>query len=292
MRGNRRFTATYVNPDDPAAEVVPLRVPPSPRTAAKAALFRLTTAGTDGARRALENVHRNYPSAPEPHCYHGELYLYLGDYVAARDQFERALALYDQTRWAFIGLGAVELLEGHPERTLPLLERSIELSRGAGPTLYVYRGEALFRLGQLEAAIADLEYATQLNPTRLSAWVDLALARDRAGESGALALGLAHVRRVAPGLVHDAAVAAEVDVSAADDPGPSPERETLQVLFETILRLMRGNRSSTCVTYFTDAGLLRVVPHVPAIDTQLEERELHLLRALLERSVGLARKAG
>jgi tetratricopeptide (TPR) repeat protein len=289
MRGNRRFTATYVNPDDPAAGLTPLRVPPSPRTAAKAALWRLTTAGAEGAARALQRVHRDYPSAPEPHCYHGELYLYTGDYVAARDQFERALAIYDKTRWAFIGLGAVELLEGKPELTLPLLERSVELSRGAGPTLYVYRGEALFRLGELEAAIADLEYATKLNPTRLGAWVGLALARDQAGDDGALALGLAHVRRVAPGLVHDAAIAAPVDVSAAEDAGPPPDREVLRTLFETMLRLMRGNRSSTCVTYFTGQGSLRVVPPLPVIDTQLEEREVRLLRALLERSVGLAR---
>ena len=56
-----------------------------------------------------------------------------------------------------------------------------------------------------------------------------------------------------------------------------------------MLRLMRGNRSSTCVTYFTDQGSLRVVPPLPVIDTQLEEREVRVLRTLLERSVGLVR---
>jgi tetratricopeptide (TPR) repeat protein len=288
MRGNRSLSATYVRPDDAAETLLPLRVRPSPRTASKLALWLLKTEGADRAHEALQRVHAEYPQAPEPHCYHGELYLFAGDYGAARDQFEQALALYDKTRWAFIGLGALELLEGRPAQSLPLFERSVELSRGAGPTLFVYRGEAHRRLGNLDAAVADLEYATQLNPTRVSAWIDLALARDDAGEQTALAPALARLRLVAPNLVHDAALAAGVAVSAAAGGDPPPGRESLRELFETMLRLMRGNRSSTCVTYFTAEGHLRVVPPVPAIDARLEQRELSQVRSLLERSLGLA----
>jgi tetratricopeptide (TPR) repeat protein len=288
MRGNRRFTATYVRPDDPDAEPVPLRLRPSPRGPSKLALWLLTTESLAAAESGLDRVHHDYPRSPEPYCYHGELYLYLGDYVAARRQFDQALVLYDRTRWAFIGLGAVELLEGRPERTLPLLERSLKLSRGAGPTLFVYRGEALLRLGRLDAAIADLEYAAQLNPTRVSAWIDLALARDEAGDHAAPARGLEHLRRVAPGLVHDAARAAGITMGAAED-AAVPGRDALRALFETMLRMMRGNRSSTCVTYFTDDGYLRVVPPVPAVDAQIEARDLDLVRAALERALGLAR---
>ena len=291
MAGNRSVTATFVSRDAAGEpKLVPLRVRRSPRGPSKLALWLLTSEGREAAERALEAVHREYPDSPEPHCYHGELYLYVGDYVAARRQFDQALALYDRTRWAFIGLGAVELLEGHPERTLPLLERSVELSRGAGPTLYVYRGEAQRRLGNFDAAIADLDYATQLNPTRVSAWVNLALARDETGEQDALAAGLRHLRRIAPGLVHDAARAAGVVISAVEGDALSPDRDPARALFETMLRMMRGNRSSTCVTYFSNDGHLRVVPPVPSIDAQLEARELGLVRALLARSLGITRQ--
>lgn len=285
MRGNRRFTATYIRPDDAAAQLVPLRLLPSPRAPAKLALWRLTTEGTASARRAFARVHADYPRSPEPHCYHGELYLYIGDYVAARRQFEQALTLYERTRWAFIGLGAVELLEGHPERTLPLLEQSAALSGAPGPTLFVYRGEALRRLGCLDEAIADLEHATQLNPSRLSAWVDLALARDETGDDRALARELERLRLLAPCLVHDTAQCAHLPVDTA----PPPDRDALRTYFETMLLMMRGNRSSTCVTYFTGDGHLRVVPPVPVIDAQLEARELGLVRTYLERALGLGR---
>lgn len=288
LRGNRSVNATYVPEGAPAAELRSLRLMPSPRGPAKAALWVLVTEGVEHARRALQRVHADYARSPEPHCYHGEMYLYLGDYAAARRQFEQALALYGQTRWAFIGLGAVELLEGRPELTPPLLERSIALSRGAGPTLFVYRGEALRRLGRLDEAIADLAHATQLNPARVSAWINLGLARDAAGEATALDATLAHLRRFAPGLVHDAALAAGLPVSAAAQAGVAPEREVLRELYETMLQMMRGNRSSTCVTYFTADGHLRVVTSVPVIDAQSEAREMQAVRGMLLRATGLA----
>lgn len=292
LRGNRSVTATYVPAGDAAAELVPLRLLPSPRGPSKAALWVLVTEGVERARRGLEQVHRDYPRSPEPHCYHGEMYLYLGDYAAARRQFEQALELYAQTRWAFIGLGAVELLEGRPELTPPLLERSIALSRGAGPTLFVYRGEALRRLGRLDEAIADLAHATQLNPARVSAWINLGLARDDAGDATALEATLAHLRRCAPGLVHDAARTAALPVSAAAQAGVAPGREILRELYETMLQMMRGNRSSTCVTYFTADGRLRVVTSVPVIDAESEARELRAVRGMLLRAIGLATRGG
>lgn len=287
LRGNRHRIATYVAAADGGGEPVALHLQPSPRGPAKAALWLLLSEGEDSARRALEGVHAEYPQAPEPHCYHGELYLYLGDYVAAREQFERALALYEMTRWAFIGLGAVELFEGRPQQTIPLLERSIALSRGAGPTLFVYRGEAHRRLGNTKAAIADLEYATRLNPTRVSAWIDLALARDDAGDGAALAGELDRLRRVAPGLLHDAASAAGIAPAIARGDEPAPAREVMRELYECALHMMRGNRSSNRVTYFTADGQLRVVAPVPTIDTAVEQRELKLARTLVLRAAGV-----
>jgi hypothetical protein len=63
----------------------------------------------------------------------------------------------------------------------------------------------------------------------------------------------------APGLLSDAAAAVSVDIFDASIRGSEGEREVLL----RALEMMRGNRSSTCITYIPRAGLLRLVPKYP-----------------------------
>jgi tetratricopeptide (TPR) repeat protein len=240
MRGNRAETATFVRGSD----LVPVRVPRSARLASKYALWRfVATASTEETEREFDRVHEAFPSVPEPYNYRGELWLYAGDPARARLCFERALALYSRSRWAFIGLGACALLEGNPAETLAVIERGIEIAGGPGPTAYAYRGEAHRLLGHFEAARADLQHAVDTYPTRIGAWVNLGLLQAETGDASGLETTLATLRKKAPALYADAAE------HAADGPP----------LLTEMRSMLRGNRASTCVTYFTRTGLLRTV---------------------------------
>lgn len=245
LRGNRTEPTTYV--DDEGA-LRQLAVGRAPRLAAKQALWRfVATADVDEAERDFARVLATYPGVPEPHNYHGELWLYVGDTSRARRCFERALALYERSRWAFIGLAAVELLEGRPDAALATLERGIELAGGPGPTAYVYRGEARRRLGDRAAARADLQHAVELNPSRIGAWINLALLDAEERNDARLSGTMAVLRARAPTLIADAAE------SLPDEYGD-------EELLREMLAMLRGNRASTCVTYFTRSGILRTVP--------------------------------
>jgi predicted Zn-dependent protease len=134
----------------------------------------------------------------------------------------------------------VELGEGRPERALQVLAEGVSVLRSEGPAVFMYRGEALRVLGRFDEAERDLQAAVAERPTRLSAWINLALARRALGNSDADAL--ARVETMAPRLLGDAT--AEVGADRA---------------LEHTLVMMRGNRSSTCWTYFTQDGRLQLV---------------------------------
>ena len=238
MTGNRTWTATFVRD----SALVPVTIAPSARLASKYALWRfVATASTDETERDFDRVHAAHPGVAEPYNYRGELWLYVGDPVRARLCFERALALYPRSRWAFIGLAAVAVLEERPSDALATLAHGIDVAGGPGPTAYAYRGEAFRLLGRFAEARADLEHAVRTHPTRVGAWVNLGLLRAETGDREGLGLTMEWLRTHAPGLYADAA--------ASNDHERLTEMRTL----------LRGNRASTCVTYFTREGRLRTV---------------------------------
>lgn len=252
LRGNRSSTPTYVRLD---GALVLLRVAPAPRVAAKRALWRLVATGSVAeALAAFDLLHAESPRAAEPYNYRGELFLYLGDAAAARAEFERAITLYPRSRWAYIGLAGAAGLEGRFEAVLEHLAEGIAQAGAPGPTTYVYRGEALRRLGRAEEARIDLDIATRRNPSRIGAWVNLALLHTSAGDLDVATRIVTGLRRRAPGFVADATAALGIDPAAALELG------AVTALMEEMLTMLRGNRGSSCVTYFTRGDRLRAVP--------------------------------
>ena len=69
------------------------------------------------------------------------------------------------------------------------------------------------------------------------------------------------------------------------DPGEGPEPDVRRAVLERCLELMRGNRSTSCATFFDDAGRLRFVQPwstedvaPPARDAQVLDRAERALR--------------
>jgi tetratricopeptide (TPR) repeat protein len=239
LRGNRSATPSFVRADGTLEALI---TPRSPRVEAKRALWRFVASGNPNeALRVFDEIHARWPDTPEPYNYRGELYLYLGDAATARAQFEKALARYRQSRWAYIGLGGAAVLEGDYEGALRVLAEGVAVGGGEGPTTFVYRGEALRCLGRTEAARRDLTHAVTTTPARVGAWVNLALLEHDAGDVRACARVLDALTRRAPGFVRDAGE------------GDAP------VVLRGMLAMLRGNRGASCVTYFTRDGVLRSV---------------------------------
>jgi tetratricopeptide (TPR) repeat protein len=270
LSGNRSVTPTYLREGPEGRSLVRLRVRPHPRHAARRALELIRASDPDVALRALDAVTDRYPISAIPLCHRGELLLWLGRYAEARRDFERAIAIERSTRWGYIGLGAGELLEGDPARALGTFERGVEAMGGTtGVSLFVYRGEAYRELGRLDEATRDLERACAETPSRVGAWINLALACDSAGNGARRGAIVARLMEQAPALLSDAAADASVPLIDGDAGDPDGER----VILKRALTLLRGNRSSTCITYFTARGALRIIPKFPHAGASPHDRD-------------------
>jgi tetratricopeptide (TPR) repeat protein len=294
MRGNRTPLATWVRGD---GALVRLRHPKSPRDAARDAMQLIKLASPEETLHALDGVAARFPESSMPWVYRGELQLWLGNYAAARSDLERAIAIHRQTRWAWYGLACLELVAGDPERALATCAEGIKVMDDTeGPVAFLCRGEAYRALGQLDDARAQLERSCELNPTRLSAWVNLALVHSLTGDRAAQRDIVRRLTEAAPALVSEAALELGDDVframvlearlgagaSAAGPPDAMVDR-----LLQHMLAMMRGNRSSSCITYFTADGQMRHVPQRTGRsggDADAERRTLTAVQAVLARS--------
>ncbi len=120
----------------------------------------------------------------------------------------------------------------------------------------MYRGEANRLLGRLDEAEPDLTRATRDKPQRLSAWINRTLCAESSGNPAPAQVLGAQLAQTNPSFWRDAAKAAS-----------SPD-QTLA----TCLVLMRGNRSSTILTYLTKDDTLRLVRWRPEdVPTELSE---------------------
>ncbi len=234
---------------------VPLLLPPTTRVQAVEALMSLRHLGPSGAERALAEVQERNPRSVHARCYMGELYLWLGRYPEAMREFILARCLAP-ARWADIGMLAVFIFRGHLR--LARLAASYAESHHPfipGGTLPVYRGVLRRRLGDLDGAITDLHASLEAKPGRIGARMELVLALRAAGRRTEVMPHAEILLRDATPVLLDAARA--LGYSGA----PDSNREILlrDEVFEEALRSMRGNRSSSLVSWFDCSGQMRVL---------------------------------
>lgn len=234
-------------------QLVPFQAVVDPRDAAANLAGSVALAAPDALLSRLEALAHTCPASPYPWSYRGELLLWLGRYEDAASALDRAIALRDDTVWAWIGRGAADLLLGDADRALARWEEGVRVCRGfEGPTLAAYRGEAWWRKGEPDRARASLDAAVVRHPSRLGAFVVRAIVAAAQGDRTIADTLAARLRVTLPGL-------------AVDADAITPSADSAAWLSAT-LHLMRGNRSSSTATWVTDAGGLRVRrlgPHIP-----------------------------
>jgi tetratricopeptide (TPR) repeat protein len=232
-----------------------------------------------------------FPESSMPLVHRGELQLWLGRYPEARADLEGAIAIRRQTRWAWYGLACLDLLAGDPERALATCALGIRvMDHTEGPVAFSYRGEAYRLLGRLDEAREQLERACAQHPRRLSAWINLALVHGAAGNRAAQRDVFVRLTSAAPTLMSDAACELGADVFEAvvlerSSEAAGPDAAVIDRLLPHALAMMRGNRSSSCLTYFTSTGQLRHVPQGQRVDPGAEDRALAQLRQVLTRAI-------
>lgn len=274
LRGNRSIHTTHVI----NSQLVRLHGQTGCRHESRKALQLLRVAAPEVCVAAFDEVVDRYPHSSLPLCHRGELHLWLGNWTQARADLEAAIAKVTGTRWAYMGLSTLDLLAGDPQACLATNARGVAVMRDSeGPAIWVFRGEAMRRLGRLDEAIAELERAVEFHPARASAVINLALALAVRGESERVhALWRRLAFEQACGLMSDAAreladgtplatgarfgarlgdavpcpavPAARELFTGRDTPPPI---ELIVTVLERALAMMGGNRSSGLLTYWT-----------------------------------------
>ena len=273
MGGNRSARLTLRTGPDSALIAVDAD---NGRMAATAQLLQLATRPADEVLHGFADIAKRYPRSPHPYTYQGELRLWLGDLDGALADFRRAIAR-KPCRWGYVGSSAARMLRGQMlwARWHAYLGRRRFPELSAATTL-VYRGELARQRRQWAAARADLETATQQKPSRIGAWMNLALTYDALGETAACDEVCARLSQIAPAVIWLASAQAGLPATAV------LRRAQLHAVCDAALAMMRGNRSSIVHTLFVD-GDLRVIPspaewqgHVrswlPALSTLLRAR--------------------
>lgn len=253
LAGNRSGAGTVLHP---RGEPTPLGPSLSPRSDARHALELIRVCPPADVFERFDAVQARWPESSMGAVHRAELSLWLGDYEQARVGFERSLAINRHTRWGWIGQLANESFLGNPERALELGEQGVRVMKGYGPSHYVYRGEALLRLGRVAEARHDLEYAVQVGPSRMGARISLALICAEQGDNEALTAHIARLRTACPGML--ATALEELDAPTSVVWGDSTDCSALSPVLRRAHEMMRGNRSSSCHTWFNAAGVLRI----------------------------------
>ncbi len=269
LGGNLSSTPTFLE----SGSLRRLSTRTSPRHASRRALELIRVLPPDEVVARFDDVMAQFPESPLPICHRGELHLWLGDYSRAHADFDAALRIDDETRFAWIGLAAVALLEARPQEALEIAARGVRAMHDTeGPALFVYRGAAYRAVGDFDRAELDIERALELNPTRLAAHLERALLHAARNQNELLLDVFERIRVRAPAMVACAAAELGLDTSAGVTP------EAARRVVDHCLVMLRGNRSSTCVTFFTAAGQLRAVAPYPSSASRLSEENPHILR--------------
>jgi tetratricopeptide (TPR) repeat protein len=269
LRGNRSIYATHVVD----AELTRVHARTGCRHESRWVLQLLRVAPGDECMALYDPLVDKYPGSSLTYCHRGELKLWLGDYEGGRADLERAIAEVSGTRWAYIGLSTLGLINGDYQYTLDINAKGIRVMNGTeGPAVYVYRGEAKRLLGQLDEAIVELEASVKWHPARASGTINLALAYAAKGRFESFEPLWRRLRdEQASGLLSDAAY--ELGVTIVGDGDWEPALEVKVQVLEHALKMMGGNRSSGLLSYWTRDGKMRFVQLWPHSGHGPHERE-------------------
>ena len=271
LGGNRTPDATWVH----AGRLHRVQCRASPREASRRALELIRVLSVEQVEQALAAVVARYPESESPHVHWGELDLWLGRLDSARARFGRALAIQEGTRWAYIGLAGCAMLADDLDEALRIHRRGVRIMGSEIGSLFIYRGETHLRAGRLDEARADLVRAKELSPTRVSTWLDLALLHAYSGDVEAMRREVDALCEHAPVWIGDAGGRHLALGEDRNDP-----TEVVAIL-ERARDLARGNRSSSCQTYLSPDGTLRLVQRPTA---PLALRRDALIRGLRRRA--------
>jgi len=242
--GNRTPGLTWLRD----GELARFPVPPHHRSLGRRAQMLIKVRGAGAALGAFDALLAEHGDHPHLRTYRAELLLWLGRYDEAEEVLAGVVADEPETIWAWVGLGAARALLERPHDALATWEEGAATCNYTGPTTWAYRAETYRRLGDLEQAEHNLAEAMRTSPRRLGTWINRALLRAAKGDPTSAATLARELRRLAPELT---------------GPGEAPE-----TLLEHALERMRGNRSSSLVTWFDRRGRLRVLSWSPPDRTQ------------------------
>lgn len=226
----------------------------SPRRRSERLMTRLPVLGADRLLAEFAALERRWPGVPFTVTYAAELRMWHGEYQAAHELFA-AMWRQTRTRWGYVGTGACQMLLGRYDEALEDWRGGLEYYELLdAEATWAYRGELHRLRGDLDEAVADLEFALVQRPTRLGALANLALAHVQRGDEAAAGEAAAGLVRLAPAMVW----LARADVGL--EPSETLEVQDVEAVVERLLTMMRGNRSSVTHTLVDARGQLRIFP--------------------------------
>ncbi len=285
FKGNRSSVLTHVEPqgtntptNKPRLKHLRLNTPDSivgSRAACSEALRKLRTDSPDEVLQNFNELINLYDTSPHPFFYRGELYLWLGEWDKAYSDFDEGTTRLT-TRWSFVGKAAVHIMRQEYPQALEQLERLRKCFEPlAAATTYVYLGEMYRLLGDYPKAEKFLTDALNAKPGRVACRINLAILYHHQGKLEKSQDMFHGLITQYPRLFWDA-----LDGRPQQWP---PRYEELLPLFESALKMMRGNRSSHLITYFDHNNQLRVLQDAIAWNDFARKNAHHIGAALAQR---------
>ena len=248
LHGNR--TPWPTRKEDGAPGATRIHIAQDPRQESRRLQLLLQTRSPEEVIASFDPLQARYPTHSSLLCHRGEVFLWMGQFDAARADFEAALALDQTTRWAWIGLGASQILSGDPHEGIATFKHSEQFAC-PGRTMWVYLAEAHWHLGQHSQAHKNIQKALELNPERTSAHILCGLFYAQEGRNEEALQRWSHVHARHPALCRQIALMEQIPLSAAK----TPEPDQLRILCTGTLKAMRGNRASGVITWFFKENL-------------------------------------
>lgn len=240
------------------------RAPQGPRSArfdARRCLETIALFPGDEVLRRFDALVAATPDDPMAVVHRGELRFWLGDAQGARRDFAESLRVRQGTRWGFIGQIGVYGLGGDLAMAREMARQEVAVLDSVGPSTHVYLGEALLEAGELDEAAERLDFAIDLHPTRLGAQVSRAVIAARRGEREVLLRHVLGLRKVAAPMLACACDDAGVSQQAVWPDGTELGSDAvLGAVLGRARVAMRGNRSSSCLTWYGSDGTMRLTP--------------------------------